>query len=238
LDAVIQSARGGFFFLVLETIMVVADSNISRSSVAADLGVVISFLIGGLLSGFVFAWLTKRPSLQRFWFLKGDKFLSPRYTYWIAFSFILLLGLAAAYAVARSREWLLCKPIGSSARLLATSVIIGASTPFLYFITPMMNRRIGLNWDFIAAPIALLILFSFALCVLTGSLRLLPLALVWNLIFTGSGFVFVYVAVRLISGASEWSELVQWPIFESMISLSFGSWLIWRQRIALNEPPT
>lgn len=59
-----------------------------------------------------------------------------------------------------------------------------------------MNSRFGLNSDFVVAPIFFLILMSLALCLLTSSLRLLALALFWNLIFVAAGFVFVYAGAQ------------------------------------------
>jgi len=181
----------------------------------------------------LFAGLTTRTSLQTFWFIKGDKFLIPRYTYWIAFGLILLAGFTTGYAVSCFRRWVQ-NSIGTRGHILAAGSIIALSAPILRFITPAMNIRIGLTWDFIVAPIAFLVLVSFALCVLTGSLRLLPVAIVWNLIFAVGAFVFIYAVLHVIKVGSRWYEFVQWPILESMLALSYGNWIIWRQRVDHN----
>lgn len=86
--------------------------------------------------------------------------------------------------------------------------------------------------EHVVAPIAFLVLVSLAMCVLAGSVRLLPVAVVWNLIFAVAGFVLVYVGVRVFNA---WYELVQWPILESMLSLSIGSRIVWRQRSDAGE---
>jgi len=99
--------------------MVAASSSITRSSIANDLSVLAAFWISGFLSGLLFAGLTTRPSLQRFWFIKGDKFLIPRYSYWIAFSVILLSGLTLAYSVTCFRRWFETQPALAVAFLLS-----------------------------------------------------------------------------------------------------------------------
>jgi hypothetical protein len=211
-------------------------SNNSSGSIAKDLAVLGSFLICGSLAGLLFAWLVTLPRLQEFFFIKGDKFLIPRYSYWFAFSLIQFSGLAAAYLVCSWRKWLVSDR-GARVRLPGVVLIIALVTPGLRFATPLMNSRIGLNWDFVVAPIFFLILMSLALCLLTSSLHLLALALLWNLIFVAAGFVFVYAGVRTINGANEWYEFVQWPILEAMMALSFANWIIWRQRVDSRDGP-
>jgi hypothetical protein len=198
------------------------------SSIAHDLVVLASFLVCGSISGLLFALLISQSSLQSFFFLKGDKFLIPRYSYWFTFSLVQLFGLVGAYLVCLSRHWVV-QPI-SRVRLLSAALIIGFATPVLRLLTPLMNSRTGLDWDLFAAPIAFLVVLSFALCIFSGSLRLLPIAALWNLLFLAAGFGFVYVGVRMI-GSSDIYEFVQWPLLEAMLGLSFGSWLIWRQRV-------
>jgi len=78
----------------------VANSN----NIASDLGVLGWFLLFGAISGFLFALLVSRSSLESFFFFKGDKFLIPRYSYWCALSLIQLIGLGAAYAVCVARR--------------------------------------------------------------------------------------------------------------------------------------
>ena len=92
------------------------------------------------------------------------------------------------------------------------------------------DEVLGLTWNVLIAPIGFLLLVSFAMCVLTGSVRLLPIAAVWNLIFAAAGFGLVYVSLRVCNALNTSHELVQWPILESMLSLSIASWIVWRQR--------
>ena len=207
--------------------MVEVTSNISRSSDQDHTLVLGVFLISGFLSGLMFGWLVSRPELQPFFYINGNKFLIPRYSYWFAFSLIYLLGLVGGYSVCYWREWL--SPIGSRGRLIVAALVVGLATPFLRFVTPLMNEVMGLTWDVLVAPIGFLVLVSFAMCVLTGSVRLLPIATVWNLIFVAAGFVVVYVSVGVFNALNTWYELVQWPILESMLSLSIASWIVWRQ---------
>ena len=208
--------------------MIEVTSNISRSSDKDHLLVLGAFLISGLLSGLMFGWLISKPVLQPFFYIRADKFLIPRYSYWFAFSLIHVLGLAGGYFVCYRREWL--RRSCSRARLIVAALVVGLATPFLRLVTPSMNEVMGLTWDVVVAPIGFLVLVSFAMCALTGSVRLLPIAAVWNLIFATAGFVTVYVSVRVFNVDNTWHELVPWPILESMLSPSIASWIVWRQR--------
>ena len=198
------------------------------SSIVNDIATLGSFLAFGAVSGFLFALLVTRAYLQEFFFIKTDKFLIPRYSYWFAFSLLQLFGLAGAYLVCVSRRWIV-----QISRLRAASllVVIGLTTPVLRLITPAMNSRIGLNWDFIVAPIVFIFLLSVALCIFSGTFRVLPIAVLWNLLFLAAGILFVYTGIRLIDGSRDWYEFVQWSILESMLALSFGNWFIWRRRV-------
>jgi hypothetical protein len=113
---------------------------------------------------------------------------------------------------------------------MVAALVIGLATPFLWFMTPLMNAVMGLTWDVLVALIGFLVLVSFAMCVLTGRLRLLPIAAIWNLIFGAAGFVMVYVSVRVFNAPNTWYELVQWSMLESMLFLSIASWIVCRQR--------
>ena len=119
---------------------------------------------------------------------------------------------------------------------MVAALVIGLATPFLRFMTPLMNAAMGLTWDVLFAPIGFLVLVSFAMCVLTGRLRLLPIAAIWNLIFGAAGFVMVYVSVRVFNAPNTWYELVRWSILESMLFLSIASWIVWRQRSDMWRP--
>jgi len=190
------------------------------------------FLAGGVLSGLVFAWLVSRPSLESFFFIKSDKFVIARYSYWWTLSLTQLVGLSAAYALCVVRN-VLVQPI-SRVRLVSAALMVGLATPALRFITPVMNDHIGFNWDFVAAPFTFLFLLSCALCVLGGGVKLLPVSIVRIYVFTAAAVGLLYVALRTLPRIESY-EFVEWPILYAMFALSFGSWLIWRQRVALKE---
>src|SRR6185369_15941968 len=124
--------------------------------VAADFSVLGWFLLFGAVSGFLFAWLVSRSSLESFFFFRGDKFLIARYSYWCTLSLIQLIGLVGAYAVCVVRR-LVVQRI-SQVRLVTAALIIGLATPTLRALTPVMNSRIGLDWDFVGAPLTFLFL--------------------------------------------------------------------------------
>ena len=207
----------------------VVKNTTTRSSDKAHLLVLGMFLISGFLSGLMFGWLISTPELQSFFYIKGDKFLIPRYTYWFAFSLTQLLGLVAGFSVSRWRKWL--APIRSIRRLAVAALVIGLATPFLQVISPLMG-------DIRVALIGFFVLVSFAMCVLTGSVRLLPIATIWNLIFAAAGFVIIYGSARVFNAPNTWYELLQWPILESMLSLSIASWIVWRQRSDVTGAPS
>ena len=196
----------------------------------SDLATLGSFLIFGAALGFLFAVLVTRPELRHFFYIIGNKSLIPRYSYWFAFSLMQLIALGGGYLICISRQWL----TGTLKRGdIAAALTIGLATPTLHLLTPLMNSNIGLEWDFFVAPIVYLLLLSAALCMCSGNVKLFPVAVIWNLLFIIAGFAFVYAGVRLINGSSEWHEFIQWPILQSMVGLSFGSWVIWRQRVTL-----
>jgi hypothetical protein len=63
-------------------------------------------LIFGGASGLLFAALVTRTDLQHFFYIRGDKFLIPRYSYWFAFSLLQLMALGGAYLICIARHWL------------------------------------------------------------------------------------------------------------------------------------
>lgn len=201
----------------------------SSQSLANDLATLASFLIFGGTSGLLFAALVTRTDLQHLFYIKGDKFLIPRYSYWFIFSLLQLAALGGAYLVCISRHWL---RVTLKRRDIGAALTIGLATPALRLLTPLMN--FGMDWDFVVAPIVFLLLLSSALCLSSGNLKLLPIAVIWNLLFAIAGFALVYAGVHLIYRSSEWYEFIQWPILDSMLGLSFGNWLIWRQRVTLD----
>ncbi len=209
--------------------MATAQAKIFRTSVLDDILAVLSFFAGGLVSGFVFAWVISRPSLQQFWYIKGDKFLIPRSTYYTAFGLIFVLGLVTSYGIARFRCWLVAN-VGSSTEWFVSALIIGTSAPALHFAIRLLEPRI-LEWEFIIGPLAFLALLSVALAVATRTLRLLPIVFVWNGIFAAGGIAMIYAVGEFIHPATDWYDFIQWPILESMLALSSGNWIIWRERL-------
>ena len=204
----------------------------SSTSFATDLLTLVVFLSLGAASGLAFAAFVTRPSLQDFFYFKGDKFLIPRYSYWFLFSLLQLVSLAVSYLICSWRHWLLTK---LKLRDLAAALTIGFATPFLRLLTPWMNSMIGIDWDIMVAPIVWLLLLSTALCLCSGNLKLFPVAVFWNLLFMVTGFAFVYLGVQLIPGANESYEFIQWSILQAMVGVSFALWFIWRQRASLQQ---
>jgi|SRR3954452_10331622 hypothetical protein len=87
-------------------LLLAVETEFHHVSVLDGIRTLVCFFAGGLISGVAFAWAISRPSLRQFWYIKGDKFLIPRYSYWGAFGIMLLLGLVIPYIIARSRRWI------------------------------------------------------------------------------------------------------------------------------------
>jgi hypothetical protein len=133
------------------------------------------------------------------------------------------------FIIASSRRWVPGN-IGSPITLLVSILIIVGSAPALAFLT-WKSLENGLGLDPVTAPLVFLVLVSLALSIATRRLRLLPIVFVWNAVFAGTAFVLIYAVVRLVASASDWYPFLQWPILESMFALSFGSWIIWCERL-------
>src|SRR6476646_544831 len=108
--------------------MAAVETGSDRIRFLDDIWALICFFTGGFISGFGFAWATSRPSLRQFWYIKGDKFLIPRFSYWGAFGMMFLLGLVIPYIIVRSRRWV-PENLSSPFSLLVSLLIIGGAAP-------------------------------------------------------------------------------------------------------------
>ena len=180
------AALCGFLLSTVKPKVVVVESRLSKFEITNGAKVVSIFLIGGLLSGLFFAWLS-RPNLRSFWYLKGDKFLLPTYKYWLAFGLIFTLGLIGSYGMAR-----LCMSLSFSIAFArgAMALIVIAISPLLLFLTTHAN--------FIIALVFYIVFLPFALCVL-NHLRRLPLAILQNSLVLVVALFLTYGFVNLIN---------------------------------------
>ena len=172
---------------------------------------------------------TMSQAQHRRLYIKEDKFFLPRYSYWAAFGLMLLAALVIPYIIARSFRWVRDN-LGSASRLVVAVVIIVGSAPGLDLLTRKMLEH-GLSWDPMAVLLLFLVLISMALSVATPRLRFLPFVFVWNTLFGGAALLLIYIAVRLVTPINAWYDFVLWPIFAWMFALSFGTWIIWRERL-------
>lgn len=204
--------------------------DISRTRSLDDVRVLILFFASGLVCGFIFAWIISRPGLRGFWYVKGDKFLIPRLSYWTAFGLIFLVGPVIAYGLGRWRRWLLADVTASY--LLLAALLVGASPPALYYVGSFLEST---SWDIEVAPVAFIALLSLAVCMATRTLRLLPIVFVWNGVFLAAGIAIIYLVVKFVDPPGNLYEFIQWPVLESMLALSLGSWVIWHERLVARK---
>jgi hypothetical protein len=167
--------------------VVVVESRLSKFEITNGAKVVSIFLIGGLLSGLFFAWLTSRPNLRSFWYLKATNFCSRHINTGLRSGLYSPLGLIGSYGMAR-----LCMSLSFSIAFArgAMALIVIAISPLLLFLTTHAN--------FIIALVFYIVFLPFALCVL-NHLRRLPLAILQNSLVLVVALFLTYGFVNLIN---------------------------------------
>jgi hypothetical protein len=198
-------------------------------AIGDDLAVLGSFLIFGSLSGFLFAWSTAMPSLQQFFFIRYDKFVVPRYPYWFALSVLQTLGLSTAYSFCKRCQWL----FGSrrTRTELLVSLMVGLAAPFAYLTVVLLGPSLDLDpvWQYLVGSFMFVVWVSIALSTLTHDRKLLPIAIIWNILFIIAGWLILFGLARTTKVDKVWLDFIVWPVLYGMLGLSFGNWIIWRK---------
>lgn len=194
---------------------------------------VLIFFICGLVSGLCFGTLLSLRSLRTFWFIEGDKLLIPTYRYYLGVGVFLVLGLASADAILRGTDLLIEN--GSTVRKVVSAIIVAISPVMLFAtatfflthtatITTETGTILTTNIDpitvYVLGIIAFGLMLSLASWVLTG--RRFSVGLSLNLITLPVAFCLVYIAAKVLRVPGEWSELVTYTIYFSLISASWG----------------
>jgi hypothetical protein len=193
--------------------------------------VAITFLISGLLAGALFSWITNLPALESFfyepYFFPFDNTMQRgfRFSWYVASSLIFALGLIAAFLVFLQRGEFVRPLRLTKLRSLSAFVIVAGTIPSSYLIYELLGNMTSDGW--LLVPLVLILPLahiSLAMCLLTRSLLLLPVAFLISLLLTISTFgikslIFPLAAVL---------DSVGMAILFSSLSLVFGLWLSWR----------
>jgi len=196
--------------------MVTAESGLSKLRITNRIRVVVVFFLSGLWSGLISGWLSTTPGLRSFLYVQGDKFLIPTYKVWVGFALIFSLALLVAYVLARVFHWLTLSP--SATRQLLTLLVLTLSPVLLYVST---------HADSLIAGIYYLAFLPLAMCVITGRLRLLALAVLQNFLVLIAFLIVLYLVFLRFRVPFELNVCVQAGLSQSLFAAAFGSWLSW-----------
>jgi len=188
--------------------------------------ILLTFAAAGLIAGFCFAFVTSLESLRTFWFVKYDKFWSPKLTYYMALSLTLLIGLIAAFFSSQEKFALLVNRNISILRKLNTILLIALSTSILYLISPTMGSLFSLLWVAVYAPIAFIALLALSFCILLNRLRDIGTAAGILILTAALGFFFVGVGVKILEPMSDYYDFIQWPLLDSALNVGCAIYLL------------
>lgn len=197
--------------------------------------VAVTFLVSGFLAGAFFNWLLHSPALQEFFFIPYSA-RQERFSWYLVSSLTLAFGFAAGFLVS-SHKIDFREKLGLSAwRSLLAFAFVCTSIPLLYLFfdsyAPQLLRKYS---SIYLLSLAFPAVIGLAMCVLTKSLRLLPVALLASVIFAVASlaitFATMLVLFWLLNEPSQFPlDFVGFTILYSSLSLCFGSWLLWQAR--------
>lgn len=194
---------------------------------------VLIFFVCGLATGLCFGGLLSLRSLTTFWYIKGDKLLIPTYRYYVGVGVFLVLGLAIADVLSRLTG--LLRENSSTVRRVVSAIIVAISPLMLFAaatvllthtatVTTETGTNLTMNIDpitlYVLGIIAFGVIVSIASWVLTE--RSFSFGLSLNLLTIPAAFCLVYIAAKVLRVPAEWSELVTYTIYFSLISASWG----------------
>ena len=197
--------------------------------------VAVTFLVSGFLAGAFFNWLTHTPALEEFFFIPYSA-RQARFSWYAASSLILAFGLAAGFLISSHKIDFREKPGLSMRSSLLAFALVGVSIPLLYLSSGSYAAQLLRKYSLIfLISLAFPPVIGLAMCVLTKSLRLLPVALLASMIFAVVGlamsFAIMLILFWLLNEPQEFAlDFVVLTILYSSLSLCFGMWLIWRAR--------
>lgn len=199
---------------------------------------VLIFLVCGVAAGACFGALLSSPRLLTFWYIKGDKFLIPTYRYYLGVGLFLLLGLVVAYSISRMTGSL-DQDTAVFRRIVSGAIV--ATSPFILFVaadalmlatattvetrenTTLQLTNIDPITLYLGAIVTFVLLISVACWILTA--RLYYVGVLINLLTLPTALALLYVAAKIVRVPSEWSELITYPIYFSLLAASCGFWI-------------
>jgi len=196
--------------------MVTADSGLAKIRITNRTRVVAVFFLSGLWSGLISGWLSTTPGLRSVLYVQGDTSLMPTYRVWVGFGLIFSLALVIAYVVARVFHWLTLSP--SAIRQLLALLLLALS-PVLLYVSTHANSLI--------AGIYYMAFLPLAMCIITGRLRLLALAVLQNFLALIAFLIVMYLVFLLFKVPFALNVCVQAGLSQSLFAAAFGAWLSW-----------
>jgi hypothetical protein len=199
---------------------------------------VLVFFVCGLGAGFAFGALLSSPRLLTFWFIKGDKLLIPTYRYYLGVGVFLLLGLVGAYSISRMTGLLdqntyFFRKIVSGAIVATSPLILFVAADALMLATATTVETRGnttlqlTNIDpitlYLGTILTFVLLISTACWILTAKLYYIGVLL--NLLTLPVTFALLYIAARILTVPSDWSELITYPTYFSLLAASCAFWI-------------
>lgn len=186
---------------------------------------VLTFLFCGLALGASFGWLLSVRRLTTFWFREGDKFLIPTYRYYFGVGVFLLLSLALAYSISVARGWI-SKPTPRTFLKHSLAAIIVATSALLVFAATRLPAGAFLYpiATYLTAIVTFVMLVSMACWVLTA--KLYYPGLVINLLTIPAAIALLWFLAKTLTIPGEWSELVTYAIYDSLLSAACGFWIV------------
>jgi hypothetical protein len=174
-------------------------------------------------------------SLTTFWFVKGDKLLIPTYRYYLGIGVFLLLGLAAANAISRTTGSL--GPNPSLPRNVISAVIVATSPVIIFALAETVLTQTAthevrptgtfelINLDpitlYLGGIVAFVLLVSISCWILTAKLDYVGAFLILAALPASLGLL--YLLAKVVS--TDWSELVAYSIYFSLLSSACGFWI-------------
>ena len=198
--------------------------------------VAITFLVSGFLAGAFFNWLTHSPALKEFFFVPYSA-RQARFSWYVVSSLILAFGLIAGFLVSSQKIDFREKLGLSTWSSVLAFAFVCLSVPLLYLSSGIYAVQLLRKYNLIFLMYgAFPPVVGLAMCVLTKSLRLLPIALLASLIFAAAGLVMAFAIMLILFWLlndlpKEFAlDFVILTFLYSSLSLCFGLWMLWRAR--------
>jgi hypothetical protein len=196
---------------------VIQENKTSERSVFLKL--VLTFLAGGALSGFCFAWLITRSSLRLTWFATEEWWIFPTWEYWLVADLLFVCGIAVSYAISRVQGWLTLSN-GRISRPLLASMLLAAITPLLAWAS-----QLGFLYGLVLGLVIVSLFLSLALFVLVRRWDSWVAVLIFVALLIRTPLASIPDALTRGSMSFEWFEGLRYFLGSSLLAGLSGLWL-------------